>query len=73
MIGLPAGTQVWLAAGHTDMRKGFEGLCDPARRFGLLARDLGETVQFAAKFSEFDQVEIGQHVTPEEVFGWMCC
>lgn len=26
MIGLPAGTQVWLAAGHTDMRKGFDGL-----------------------------------------------
>lgn len=26
MIGLPAGTRVWLAAGHTDMRKGFDGL-----------------------------------------------
>jgi transposase len=26
MIGLPAGTQVWLCAGHTDMRKGFDGL-----------------------------------------------
>lgn len=26
MIGLPAGTQVWLIAGHTDMRKGFDGL-----------------------------------------------
>ena len=38
MIGLPAGTRVWLAAGATDMRKGFNGLyglvrdrleCDP--------------------------------------------
>jgi transposase len=26
MIGLPANTQVWLAAGHTDMRRGFDGL-----------------------------------------------
>jgi len=26
VIGLPAGTRVWLAAGATDMRKGFDGL-----------------------------------------------
>ena len=26
MIGLPAGTRVWVVAGHTDMRKGFDGL-----------------------------------------------
>jgi transposase len=26
MIGLPAGTRIWIAAGHTDMRKGFDGL-----------------------------------------------
>jgi transposase len=26
IVGLPLGTQVWLAAGITDMRKGFEGL-----------------------------------------------
>lgn len=26
MIGLPAGTRVWLAAGATDMRKGFDSL-----------------------------------------------
>ena len=26
MIGLPSGVRVWLAAGHTDMRKGFDGL-----------------------------------------------
>src|SRR5213595_2555633 len=26
MIGLPAETRVWLAAGVTDMRKGFDGL-----------------------------------------------
>src|SRR5206468_12961673 len=26
MIGLPANTRVWLAADHTDMRRGFDGL-----------------------------------------------
>jgi transposase len=26
MIPLPSGVQVWLASGHTDMRKGFDGL-----------------------------------------------
>ncbi len=26
MIGLPAGTRVWLAAGFTDMHSGFNGL-----------------------------------------------
>lgn len=26
MIGLLAGTRVWIAAGHTDMRRGFDGL-----------------------------------------------
>lgn len=26
MIPIPPGVRVWLAAGHTDMRKGFDGL-----------------------------------------------
>jgi transposase len=26
MIGLPAGTRIWLAVGMTDMRCGFHGL-----------------------------------------------
>lgn len=26
MIPIPSGTRVWLATGHTDMRKGFPGL-----------------------------------------------
>jgi transposase len=26
MIGLPAGTRIWIAAGMTDMRCGFQGL-----------------------------------------------
>lgn len=34
MIGLPSlpsGTRVWLVAGHTDMRKGFDGLAAVAQ------------------------------------------
>ena len=26
MIGMPSNTRVWIVAGHTDMRKGFDGL-----------------------------------------------
>ena len=26
MIGIPLGVRVWLVAGHTDMRRGFEGI-----------------------------------------------
>jgi transposase len=26
MIPMPAGTQIWVACGTTDMRKGFDGL-----------------------------------------------
>ncbi|MBV9286761.1 MAG: IS66 family insertion sequence element accessory protein TnpB [Hyphomicrobiales bacterium] len=26
MIPMPSGVQVWLASGHIDMRKGFDGL-----------------------------------------------
>jgi transposase len=26
MIAFPAGVRVWLATGHTDMRRGFDGL-----------------------------------------------
>jgi len=37
MIGLPVGTKVWLAAGHTDMRSGFNGLA--ARVQGALEED----------------------------------
>ena len=32
MIPVPAGTRIWLATGHTDMRKGFDG-------FAVLVQD----------------------------------
>jgi transposase len=31
VIGPPANTRVWLVAGHTDMRKGFDGLAAVAQ------------------------------------------
>jgi transposase len=34
MNGLPAGTRVWLAAGATDMRKGFDRLAAQAQSVG---------------------------------------
>jgi hypothetical protein len=37
MIGLPAGARVWLAAGVTDMRKGFDGLAAQAQ--SMLGQD----------------------------------
>jgi transposase len=27
MIALPSNTQIWIAAGVTDLRRGFDGLC----------------------------------------------
>ena len=32
-IPLPSGARVWLATGHTDMRKGFDGLAEVVRAF----------------------------------------
>jgi transposase len=37
MIGLSAGTRVWLAAGVTDMRKGFDSLAAQAQ--SVLGKD----------------------------------
>ena len=39
MISLPAGTRIWLAAGVTDMRRGFDGSLYPS---GKHRRDLIE-------------------------------
>ena len=32
MIGLPAGTRIWIVAGVTDMRRGFVGLAGTVRQ-----------------------------------------
>ena len=40
MIGLPAGTRIWIAAGVTDMRAGFQGLAAKVQTV-LLENPLG--------------------------------
>jgi transposase len=37
MIAVPTGVRVWLAAGHTDMRRGMQGLARQVQE--TLARD----------------------------------
>ena len=37
MIAIPGGARIWLAVGHTDMRKGFDGLAAQAQQ--VLAAD----------------------------------
>ena len=48
MITLPPGTRVWLAAGHTDMRKGFDGLALQVQRSYGSIRTVGICSSFAA-------------------------
>jgi len=49
MIPLPAGVQVWLATGHTDMRKGFDGLAllvqETLNRLAKLGEDVTEKLE----------------------------
>lgn len=57
MIPVPAGVRVWLATGHTDMRRGFPGLAlqvqetlkaNPRRCEASLRDDAGTCSSFAA-------------------------
>ena len=47
MIPVPTGVKVWLATGHTDMRKGFPGLSlmvqEALRRAAIAYRWIGST------------------------------
>ena len=43
MIPVPVGTRVWLAAGVTDMRKGFNGLAAQAERVLFLRSPIPAT------------------------------
>ncbi|MDZ4079009.1 MULTISPECIES: IS66 family insertion sequence element accessory protein TnpB [Hydrocarboniphaga] len=56
MIGLPASTQVWIAAGVTDMRKGFDGLS--ARVQQVLADDPFSGHVFAFRGRRGDQLKL---------------
>ena len=46
MIALPSGVRVWLACGHTDMRKGMDGLA-------MLAQQVLQEARSAASCSLF--------------------
>jgi len=48
MIGPPARTQVWLAAGATDMQRGFDGLAtDQQREIERQAQAIENLEQYA--------------------------
>jgi transposase len=70
MIPVPVGTRVWLAAGHTDMRKGFDGLAmhvqetlkrDP---HGGQMRKLGEDVTEVLEYVPAS-FKVIRHVRPK--------
>jgi transposase len=44
MIPVPAGARVWLATGHTDMRKGFDGLAVLVQEKLTCPRDFGPSI-----------------------------
>ena len=48
MIPVPSGARVWLAAGHTDMRKGFDGLALLVQRRCGVIRMAGTCSSFGA-------------------------
>ena len=55
MNGLPAGTRVWLAAGPTDMRKGFDSLAAQAQTVLGTGSVLGSRVLFPRPPRRSDQ------------------
>ena len=74
MIALPAGVHVWLAAGATDMRKGFDGLSaqvqtvlgqDPLR---VIVRAIGPSLPVPGALSVWPRAEAGTAVlTPAQL------
>src|ERR1043166_9756403 len=56
MIGLPSGARVWLAAGRTDMRKGFYGLAAAVQEW--LAQDPFEGHLFVFRGRRSDLLKI---------------
>ena len=56
MIGFPAGTRVWLAAGITDMRRGFDGLASIVQ--GALLEDPFSGHVFVFRGRKGDRVKV---------------
>ena len=63
MIGLPAGTRVWLAAGLTDMRKGFDHVFVFRGRRGDIIKLLWWDGQGLCLFAK--RLEKGRFVWPQ--------
>ena len=49
MIGMPSGTRIWLAAGLTDMRRGFDGLAALAQSALLQDPNSGHVFVFRGR------------------------
>ena len=56
MIGFPAGTRIWLAAGITDMRRGFDGLASVVQ--GALLEDPFSGHVFVFRGRKGDRVKV---------------
>ncbi len=59
MIAIPSGARVWLATGHTDMRKGFTGLSLIVQE--VLKRDPHDGHLFVFRGRRGDQIKIIWH------------
>lgn len=56
MIPIPAGTQIWVACGATDMRKGFDGLAMLAQ--AVVKRDPHSGHLFVFRGKRADRIKI---------------
>lgn len=56
MIGIPAGSRIYLACGHTDMRKGFDSLAVLVQQ--VLAQDPFSGALFAFKGRRGDLIKL---------------
>src|SRR5690606_12859024 len=59
MIAVPSGVRVWLATGHTDMRKGFPGLAVVVQE--TLKRDQHNGPLFGFRGCRGDLIEVLWH------------
>jgi transposase len=56
MITPPPGLRIWLAVGHTDMRKGFDGLAALAQQLLSLDPSAGQLIVFRGRRGDLIKV-----------------
>ena len=71
MIPLPSGARVWLATGHTDMRRGMPGLALLVQE--VLKRDLYGGHVFAFRGRRGDLIKILWHDEQGMCVSWPWC